>query len=66
MDVGKVDRIALEPKSGDRAVAYGIPGENIDGMDVVDDIRFVETGAQDAPLEPVIIQSVEVTTVPPG
>jgi hypothetical protein len=29
-------------------------------MDVVDDIRFVETGANDIPVEPVIIESVEV------
>lgn len=43
-----------------RAWGYAVFGRVIDGMDVVDDIRFVETGANDIPVEPVIIESVEV------
>lgn len=43
-----------------RAWGYAVFGSVIDGMDVVDDIRFVETGPQDVPVEPVVIESVEV------
>ena len=43
-----------------RAWGYTVFGRVIDGMDVVDDIRFVETGPNDVPVEPVIIESVEV------
>ena len=43
-----------------RAWGYTVFGHVIDGMDAVDDIRFVETGPQDVPIEPVIIESVEV------
>jgi len=39
---------------------YAVFGRVVNGMDVVDDIRFVETGPQDVPVEPVIIESVEV------
>ena len=47
-------------KEDSRTWGYAVFGRVIDGMDVVDDIRFVETGPQDAPLEPVIIESVKV------
>jgi cyclophilin family peptidyl-prolyl cis-trans isomerase len=43
-----------------RTWGYAVFGRVIDGMDVVDDIRFVETGPNDVPLEPVLIKSVEV------
>ena len=43
-----------------RTWGYAVFGRVIDGMDVVDDIRFVETGPQDVPVEPVIIESVEI------
>jgi len=43
-----------------RAWGYAVFGHVIDGMDVVDDIRFVETGPNDVPNDPVIIESVEV------
>jgi peptidyl-prolyl cis-trans isomerase B (cyclophilin B) len=43
-----------------RSWGYAVFGRVIEGMDVVDDIRFVETGRNDVPLEPVTIESVEV------
>jgi len=47
-------------KDDSRAWGYAVFGRVIDGMDVVDDIRFVETGPQDVPVEAVVIESVEV------
>lgn len=49
----------VDPKDS-RAWGYTVFGRVIDGMDVADDIRFVETGPNDVPVEPVIIESVEV------
>lgn len=43
-----------------RAWGYTVFGHVVEGMDVVDDIRFVETNERDVPLEPVIIESVEI------
>lgn len=47
-----------------RSWGYAVFGRVIEGMDVVDDIRFVETntvnGMNDVPIDPVIIESVEV------
>ena len=47
-------------KGDSRSWGYTVFGRVVDGMDVVDDIRFVETGPRDVPVEPVIIESVEV------
>ena len=47
-------------KENSRAWGYAVFGRVVEGMDVVDDIRFVETGAQDVPVETVVIESVEV------
>lgn len=47
-------------KTDSRAWGYTVFGHVVDGMDVVDRIRFVKTNAQDVPLEPVIIESVDV------
>jgi peptidyl-prolyl cis-trans isomerase B (cyclophilin B) len=47
-------------KENSRSWGYAVFGRVVDGMDVVDDIRFVETGPRDVPVEPVIIESVEV------
>jgi len=54
---GSLDHVS---KDDSRAWGYAVFGRVIDGMDVVDDIRFVETGPRDVPVEPVIIESVEV------
>ena len=54
---GALDHVG---KENSRAWGYTVFGRVIDGMDVVDDIRFVETGPRDVPKEAVIIESVEV------
>ncbi len=53
-------------KENSRTWGYAVFGKVIDGMDVVDDIRFVETGPMDNPLEPVIIESAEIVSDPSG
>ena len=47
-------------KTDSRSWGYAVFGKVIDGMDVVDDIRFIETDERDIPLKPIIIQSVEI------
>jgi len=47
-------------KENSRTWGYAVFGQVIDGMDVVDDIRFVKTGPGDVPVEAVIIESVEI------
>lgn len=47
-------------KESSRSWGYAVFGRVIDGMEVVDDIRFVKTTQNDLPLEPVIIESVEI------
>jgi len=54
---GSLDHTGTE---NSRSWGYAVFGRVIDGMDVVDEIRFVETGPRDVPVEPVIIESVEV------
>ena len=54
---GTLDHIG---KDSSRAWGYAVFGNVIDGMDVVDDIRFVKTGPNDVPLTPVLIESVEI------
>ncbi len=53
---------ALDHKSTEnsRTWGYAVFGRVVDGMDVVDNIRFVETDQRDFPLKPVFIESVEV------
>jgi len=47
-------------KANSREWGYTVFGRVIDGMDVVDDIRFVPTGKNDVPTEVVLIKSIEV------
>lgn len=66
--VNLVDNPELDPLP--TRWGYAVFGQVVEGMDVVDKIGVVATGAfgpfkADAPLKPVIIQSVEVIT-PPG
>jgi peptidyl-prolyl cis-trans isomerase B (cyclophilin B) len=53
-------------KENSRTWGYAVFGKVIEGMDVVDDIRFVETGQMDDPLEPVVIEKAEIVSEPPG
>ncbi len=54
---GSLDHVS---KENSRAWGYAIFGRVVDGMDVVDNIRFVKTGQRDVPVESVIIESVEI------
>ncbi len=54
---GALDHVS---KADSRSWGYAVFGRVVDGMDVVDDIRFVETNQRDMPIEPVIIESVEI------
>ena len=54
---GSLDHTSTE---NSRSWGYTVFGRVIDGMDVVDDIRFVKTGQGDVPHVPVFIRSVEV------
>jgi len=47
-------------KESSRNWGYAVFGRVIEGMDVVDNIRFVETNARDMPIETVLIESVEL------
>jgi cyclophilin family peptidyl-prolyl cis-trans isomerase len=54
--------------SSSRGWGYAVFGTVISGMDVVEDIRFVETTTvppySDVPVEPVIIESVDIILAP--
>jgi cyclophilin family peptidyl-prolyl cis-trans isomerase len=54
---GSLDHVS---KADSRSWGYAVFGKVIDGMDVVDDIRFIETDPRDVPLKPVFIESVEI------
>ncbi len=47
-------------KDNSRTWGYAVFGKVVEGMDVVDDIRFVPTDENDAPKEPVLIESAEI------
>jgi cyclophilin family peptidyl-prolyl cis-trans isomerase len=44
--------------------SYTIFGKVVEGQDVVDKIGQVETGTNNKPLNPVIIESVKVSVIP--
>ncbi len=52
------DNPALDRKNAQDKVGYAVFGKVIEGMDVVDKIRGVQTGPQDIPEEDVIIKSI--------
>ena len=54
---GALDHIS---KENSRTWGYAVFGRVVDGMDVVDDIRFVKTDERDVPTIPVFIESVEI------
>jgi len=47
-------------KENSRSWGYAVFGRVVDGMDVVDDIRFVATNPGDVPIEAVLIESIEM------
>jgi peptidyl-prolyl cis-trans isomerase B (cyclophilin B) len=56
--------VSLDHRNKDDAWGYTVFGKVIDGMDVVDSIESMPTGAsgpfkKDAPVEPVVIESVK-------
>jgi len=55
--INLVDNEFLDP--GPDSDGYAVFGEVTSGMDVVEAIGVVSTGAQDVPLEPVVIEQVE-------
>lgn len=64
--INVVDNPALDHrgKQSGRTWGYAVFGSVVEGMDVVDEIRFVETEVrgphQNVPIEPVTIESVEI------
>jgi len=54
---GALDHVSKEDS---RAWGYAVFGQVVDGMDVVDDIRFVKTDPRDVPVEAVLIESVTI------
>jgi len=70
--INVVDNPALDHrgKQSGRTWGYAVFGRVTEGMDVVDTIRAVETTArpphQDVPVEPVIIERVEITDAGPA
>ena len=47
-------------KDDSRTWGYAVFGQVVEGMEVVDDIRFVKTDPRDVPLETVLIESVTI------
>jgi len=56
--INTVDNKKLDRANTKDNVGYAVFGRVIDGMDVVDRIRSVKTGANDVPVKDVIIRSV--------
>jgi cyclophilin family peptidyl-prolyl cis-trans isomerase len=56
--INTVDNTRLDRTNAQDGVGYAVFGRVTEGMDVVDEIRFVRTGANDIPVEPVIIKSI--------
>jgi peptidyl-prolyl cis-trans isomerase B (cyclophilin B) len=52
------DNTRLDRANFDDKIGYCVFGNVTEGMDVVDKIRYVQTGAQDVPVEPVLIKSI--------
>ena len=56
--INVVDNGFLDRDQSQDGVGYAVFGKVTEGMDVVDKIKAVKTGAQDVPREPVVIQKV--------
>jgi peptidyl-prolyl cis-trans isomerase A (cyclophilin A) len=60
--INTVDNKGLDRANAKDGVGYAVFGKVIEGMDVVDAIRRVETGANDVPVKDVVIKSVRRVT----
>ena len=58
--INTVDNLALDFNKEPFTSKHPVFGRVIEGMDVVDAISSVETGARDLPVDPVIIESITV------
>ncbi len=56
--INVVDNGFLDRDQSQDGVGYAVFGKVVEGLDVVDKIKAVKTGAQDVPREPVLIQKV--------
>ena len=56
--INVVDNAFLDRANSQDGVGYAVFGRVTNGMDVVDEIRSVRTGAQDVPVENVLIKSI--------
>jgi cyclophilin family peptidyl-prolyl cis-trans isomerase len=56
--INVVDNTKLDKANAQDKVGYCVFGKVIEGMDVADKIRAVQTGAKDAPVNQVVIKSV--------
>jgi peptidyl-prolyl cis-trans isomerase B (cyclophilin B) len=56
--INVTDNSFLDKAQAKDRVGYCVFGKVIDGMEVVDKIRYVKTGANDVPVEDVIIKSI--------
>jgi cyclophilin family peptidyl-prolyl cis-trans isomerase len=56
------DNLFLDRARAADKVGYAVFGKVIDGMDVVDEIRRVETGQRDVPTQDVVIRSIRRKT----
>jgi len=59
--INVVDNKGLDRANSKDGVGYAVFGKVLEGMDVVDKIRRVETGARDVPNKDVVIRSIRVT-----
>jgi cyclophilin family peptidyl-prolyl cis-trans isomerase len=58
--INVVDNTRLDRKPGAGKEGYAVFGQVIEGMDVVDQIRAVETGKNDVPTKQVVIKSIRL------
>ena len=58
--INTADNVGLDFDKEPAASKHPVFGRVIDGMDVVDAISGTPTGARDLPIEPVVIESIEI------
>jgi len=58
--INTVDNVGLDFDKEPLSSKHPVFGRVVDGMDIVDAISAVETGARDLPVEPVVIEKLEI------